>query len=71
MPQLPEMMTSLRTSGDDIEIIDQLRLPHEVVWEAVKTPQEAFDAIKSMKVSHLVAAAKRARAPSFSEAHLR
>lgn len=51
MPKLPEMMTSLRVSDNGaVEIIDQLRLPHEVVWEPVKTPEEAFDAIKSMKV---------------------
>ncbi|EKD05063.1 methylthioribose-1-phosphate isomerase [Trichosporon asahii var. asahii CBS 8904] len=51
MPKLPEMMTSLRVSDNGaVEIIDQLRLPHEVVCEPVKTPEEAFDAIKSMKI---------------------
>lgn len=60
MPKLPEMMTSLRVSDNGaVEIIDQLRLPHEVVWEPVKTPEEAFDAIKSMKVSWRVGRRQR------------
>lgn len=34
-----------------VEIVDQLQLPHTVRWEKVETIQQAFDAIKSMKVS--------------------
>ncbi|KZT62069.1 putative translation initiation factor [Calocera cornea HHB12733] len=43
-------MTSIRTSGDNIEIVDQLLLPHIVKWVPVETPDDAFDAIKSMKI---------------------
>ncbi|BEJ11386.1 hypothetical protein CspHIS471_0108080 [Cutaneotrichosporon sp. HIS471] len=52
MPKtLPEMMTSLRIAADgEVEIVDQLLLPHEVKWDKVETPEQAFDAIKSMKI---------------------
>ncbi|BEI88108.1 uncharacterized protein CcaverHIS019_0108260 [Cutaneotrichosporon cavernicola] len=52
MPKtLPEMMTSLRITADgEVEIVDQLLLPHEVKWDKVETPEQAFDAIKSMKI---------------------
>lgn len=33
-----------------VEIIDQLLLPHTIRWESVSTIDEAFAAIKSMKV---------------------
>lgn len=33
-----------------VEIIDQLILPHTIRWERVGTVDEAFDAIKSMKI---------------------
>lgn len=33
-----------------VEIIDQLLLPHQEVWEEVSTIEGAFDAIKTMKV---------------------
>jgi hypothetical protein len=36
--------------AQSVEIIDQLLLPHEVRWETVCTIEEAFAAIKSMKV---------------------
>ena len=42
-----------------MEIVDQLILPHTVRWESVGTVDEAFDAIKSMKVSSCA----RARPP--------
>lgn len=43
-------LTSIRTDGDSIEIIDQLVLPHSYVWTAVDSPNDAYDAIKSMKI---------------------
>ncbi|ORX40712.1 hypothetical protein BD324DRAFT_575358 [Kockovaella imperatae] len=48
---LPEMMTSIRidTAGQ-VEIVDQLLLPHTVTWIPISTPEEAFEAIKSMKI---------------------
>lgn len=33
-----------------VEIVDQLQLPHAVLWEPVSTIDEAFAAIKSMKI---------------------
>ncbi|WVF73180.1 methylthioribose-1-phosphate isomerase [Kwoniella sp. CBS 6097] len=48
---LPDMMTSIRIDkSGQVEIVDQLLLPHSVVWQPVSTPQEAFEAIKSMKI---------------------
>jgi endonuclease YncB( thermonuclease family) len=45
-------LTSIRTvgDGDNIEIVNQLLLPHTVEWIQISTPEEAHDAIKSMKV---------------------
>ncbi|KAK4705695.1 methylthioribose-1-phosphate isomerase, partial [Phenoliferia sp. Uapishka_3] len=37
-------------AAGSIEIIDQLQLPHSIRWEAVATIDEAFDAIKTMKI---------------------
>lgn len=31
-------------------IVDQLLLPHTIVWEEVKTIEEAYSAIKTMRV---------------------
>ncbi|KAL7418344.1 S-methyl-5-thioribose-1-phosphate isomerase [Cryptotrichosporon argae] len=48
---LPDMMTSIRLDASGaVEIVDQLLLPHTVKWDKVSTPEEAFDAIKSMKI---------------------
>ncbi|TXT11123.1 hypothetical protein VHUM_01874 [Vanrija humicola] len=45
------MMTSLRiTPSGQVEIVDQLLLPHTVKWDPVSTPEEAFDAIKTMRI---------------------
>lgn len=51
-------LTAFRITGgrtfeqaQSVEIIDQLLLPHTVRWEKVETIEEAFAAIKSMKVS--------------------
>jgi hypothetical protein len=43
-------ISSIRTSGDRIEIIDQLLLPHTQEWIEVGTIEKAYEAIKSMKV---------------------
>ena len=42
---------SIRTDGNDIEIVNQLLLPHVVEFIPIKTIEDAHDAIKSMKVS--------------------
>ncbi|RXK35732.1 methylthioribose-1-phosphate isomerase [Tremella mesenterica] len=47
---LPEMMTSIRVVEGKIEIVDQLLLPHQVQWLPINSPDEAYDAIKSMKI---------------------
>ncbi|WRT70356.1 methylthioribose-1-phosphate isomerase [Kwoniella shivajii] len=48
---LPDMMTSIRIDkSGQVEIVDQLLLPHSVAWIPISTPEEAFDAIKSMKI---------------------
>jgi len=44
------MLTSLRTSNDKIEIIDQLLLPHTTKYVEITSVEEAHDAIKDMKV---------------------
>lgn len=78
--QLPDMMTSIRiTAGGEVEIVDQLLLPHTVKWDPVSTPEQAFDAIKSMRVSYhaglIVAdnrsAARRQLPPSLLSAYAR
>lgn len=48
------LLTSLRTDGDKITIIDQLLLPHQEKWIEIDTIEAAYDAIKSMKVCRSV-----------------
>lgn len=43
-------ISSIRTPGDKIEIIDQLLLPHTQEWIEINTVEEAYEAIKSMKI---------------------
>jgi len=43
-------LISIRLSGDDIEIVNQLLLPHVVEFIRINTIDEAHDAIKSMKI---------------------
>lgn len=43
-------MASIRTSGDTLEIVNQLLLPHTTEWVTITSVQDAFDAIKTMKV---------------------
>lgn len=43
-------LTSIRTDGDTIEIIDQLLLPHSQAWIEIESPEDAFNAIKSMRI---------------------
>ncbi|WWC71877.1 methylthioribose-1-phosphate isomerase [Kwoniella pini CBS 10737] len=48
---LPDMMTSIRIDkSGQVEIVDQLLLPHSVKWIPISTTEEAFEAIKSMKI---------------------
>lgn len=43
-------LTSIQTSGDDIQIVNQLLLPHVVEFLPINTIEDAHDAIKTMKV---------------------
>jgi methylthioribose-1-phosphate isomerase len=44
------MLTSIRTSNGKIEIIDQLLLPHTTKYVEITSIEQAYDAIKDMKV---------------------
>ena len=46
-------LTSIRTSGNKIEIVNQLLLPHSVEFIEIDTVEKAHEAIKSMKVCTL------------------
>ncbi|TFY64107.1 hypothetical protein EVJ58_g2839 [Rhodofomes roseus] len=43
-------LTSIKTSGDKIEIVNQLLLPHTTEFIEIDTIEQAHDAIKSMKI---------------------
>lgn len=43
-------LTSIRTTGSKIEIVNQLLLPHTVEFIEIDTVEKAHEAIKSMKV---------------------
>lgn len=41
-------LTSIKTDGDKIEIVNQLLLPHTTEYVEIGSIEEAHDAIKSM-----------------------
>lgn len=43
-------LQAIKYSRGKLEILDQLRLPHQEVYLDIKTPQDAWHAIKSMQV---------------------
>ena len=43
-------LTSIRTSDNKIEIVNQLVLPHTVEWLEIDTIEQAHSAIKTMQV---------------------
>lgn len=43
-------LVSIRTTGDKIEIVDQLLLPHVVEYVEIASVHDAHAAIKSMRV---------------------
>jgi methylthioribose-1-phosphate isomerase len=43
-------LQAIRYSRGKLEVLDQLRLPHEHHYDEVRTAEEAFDSIKSMRV---------------------
>ena len=75
-------LTSIKTDGDEIQIIDQLLLPHTEEWIRIDSVNDAYEAIKSMKIrgapaiaslaslsiaSHLSRALKADPSPPFLE----
>ena len=55
-----------------LEVLNQLRLPHEFVYDDVSTCEEAFDCIKSMRVRgiHLEKSKKAFQLLSLSQGRL-
>ncbi|KAI5455302.1 S-methyl-5-thioribose-1-phosphate isomerase [Naganishia albida] len=50
-PTIPsKMMTSLSVQDDSIHVINQLLLPHQIQWDACESVEDAYDAIKSMRI---------------------
>jgi len=43
-------LISIKLDDDKIRIVDQLLLPHKTVYIDINSPEEAHDAIKTMKV---------------------
>lgn len=44
------VLQAIRYSRGELEVLDQLRLPHEEVYIKIESPQDAWDAIQSMQV---------------------
>lgn len=43
-------LEAIRYQRGSLEVLDQLRLPHESVYDRVETCGQAFDCIKAMRV---------------------
>lgn len=43
-------LQAIKYARGSLDVLDQLRLPHEFVYDKVSTCEEAFDCIKSMRV---------------------
>jgi methylthioribose-1-phosphate isomerase len=43
-------LQAIKYARGKLEVLDQLKLPHEFHYDDVKTCEEAFDCIKSMRV---------------------
>jgi hypothetical protein len=50
MAQNGRGLQAIKYSRGKLEVLDQLRLPHEFVYDIVSTCEEAFDCIKAMRV---------------------
>lgn len=44
-------LKSIRVSGDQLEIVNQLLLPHTTEFISINSVEDAYDAIKTMKAS--------------------
>lgn len=51
-------LQAIRYSRGKLEVLDQLRLPHEHHYDVISTSEEAFDCIKSMRVRGMPAGTK-------------
>jgi methylthioribose-1-phosphate isomerase len=47
-------LEAVKYTRGKLEVLDQLRLPHEFHYDNVGTSEEAFDCIKSMRVRGLL-----------------
>lgn len=47
----PPELTSIKIDDDKLEIVNQLLLPHVTEYVQINTVEDAYDAIKSMKVT--------------------
>ena len=43
-------LQAIKYTRGRLEVLDQLKLPHEFIYDDVSTCEEAFDCIKSMRV---------------------
>jgi methylthioribose-1-phosphate isomerase len=43
-------LEAIRYVRGSLQVLDQLRLPHEFVYDEVSTCEQAFDCIKAMRV---------------------
>jgi methylthioribose-1-phosphate isomerase len=43
-------LEAIKYQRGKLQVLDQLRLPHEFVYDNVSTCEEAFDCIKAMRV---------------------
>ena len=43
-------LAAIKYERGKLEVLDQLRLPHEFVYDTVSTCEEAFNCIKEMRV---------------------
>jgi len=43
-------LQAIKYQTGKLEVLDQLKLPHEFVYEDVATCEQAFDCIKTMRV---------------------
>ena len=46
----PNALVGLKTNGDNIEIVNQLLLPHVKEYVQINSIDDAYEAIKSIKV---------------------
>ncbi len=47
-------LEAIKYARGKLEVLDQLKLPHEYRYDNIKTCEEAFDCIKSMRVRGIV-----------------